>query len=66
MNALIHRCITDSSDTVDTIDKLFAALHELKRDYSNLDLNREHRWTVIAETLSDGSVAYSLRVGAEA
>lgn len=62
MNALMHTFAFEAKATLETVEELIAALQELRRDYPGLELTSPHSWTVVRETLSDGSYGYAIQV----
>lgn len=66
MNTLIHRCQLIDGATVETIGQLKDAIREMIGTQEADDetyLDKPYRVQLWAETLSDGSTAYSVRIG---
>lgn len=60
VNTLVHEVETLDSATVETVGQLHTALRELTGE--DVDLAASYRVELLGETLSDGSVAFSIRI----
>ena len=61
MNPLLHNCKSVIQVAADTVEELIDNLQEFKESYGALQTN-PLRLKLIEETLSDGSIAYSVQI----